>query len=202
MYCLTFHIALSDSSFYATNNIGVFFSQDSIQPLNTGVLNRSPQVNVTNIISETSKWTEISRQFTATGGEKYLIFGNFYSDSMTDTISTGVNPTTFNGQKFALYYLDNISLCLCSDTLTNASKQLFNDEVNVYPNPANETVTISVTGNHSAEIIFYNLQSEAVMHATLPSKIKNIDIKSLASGVYFVNIITEKGCVMKKLVKK
>ncbi|GAI33753.1 unnamed protein product, partial [marine sediment metagenome] len=187
-YCLTFYVSLADSSAWATNNIGVYFSKDSIFGLNSKVLPYTPQINVTTIISDTSDWTEVSGEFTATGGEKYLIFGNFFADNLTAKDSTGVNPVTFNEQYFALYYIDNISLCLCTDTLPTNNSGLQQQGIKVYPNPATNTLTIEFNAPISnGVVLFYDvlgkLQKETSLDAT---KRTVVDISDLRQGLYFL----------------
>ena len=51
------------------------------------------------------KWTKISEIYTAQGGEKYIIIGNFKTDSLTDTMHVKNNAPTLS-----YYFIDDISV--------------------------------------------------------------------------------------------
>ena len=60
------------------------------------------------------QWNEITGEFTATGGEKYLTIGNFNSFNHSNVVETHAENTVLPG---AYYYIDDISVvCLdCND---------------------------------------------------------------------------------------
>ncbi|MBC8152930.1 MAG: gliding motility-associated C-terminal domain-containing protein [Bacteroidetes bacterium] len=73
----------------ATNNIGMYFSADSLvvregSPFRYGrVLAASPQINYDNLLGETGDWTRIGQCFTAQQDYNYLTIGNFFDDQRT-----------------------------------------------------------------------------------------------------------------------
>ena len=71
---------------FATNNIGLHFSDTLLHTNNEYVISLISQVKYFNneIISDTSSWTEVISIYEVNGGEKYMTVGNFYSDSETD----------------------------------------------------------------------------------------------------------------------
>ncbi|MDD5571868.1 MAG: hypothetical protein PHD97_12030 [Bacteroidales bacterium] len=113
-YCVSFHVSLADSSYYATDDIGVYFSD--IMVSDTVVTNHSfcmnfpyiPQVvNDNGIITDTVNWVLIKGIYTAQGGEQYLTIGNFAGDTI-DTVQTGFIPKIMD--RFAYYYIDDVSV--------------------------------------------------------------------------------------------
>lgn len=58
----------------------------------------------------------------------------------------------------------------------------------VYPNPVNSQLTIEITSATEKVYRIYSPRGELVMHGRLNSNITNIDIGSLPSSVYIVNI--------------
>jgi len=106
-YCVTFYASSADSCRWATSRIGAYLSTDSVYSTNGFVLNYSPQVEnpYGNIITDATNWTEISGEFTALGGEKFLTIGNFYNDANTDTVTIG-NYFLY----YAYYYIDDVSV--------------------------------------------------------------------------------------------
>ena len=74
--------------------------------------------------------------------------------------------------------------------------------INVYPNPANETVTIEnhyQTGNGLLTI--YNAQGKAMLNKQITAGFIQIDIRSLYNGVYFVKFTTDRTMEVRKLIK-
>ncbi len=194
-YCINFYVNLSDSSRYAVNNIGLYLSNSHIyQPMDS-VLNFTPQINDTNIISDTANWTLISGQYTAFGGEQYILIGNFFSDAFTNKLNKNGNLNA------AYYYIDDVSVIYCDpsevDEVANS-----NEEVLISPNPA--TNEIMLTSNQKLKTIhIYNVLGEEVLKLErIANKEKAIDISTWNAGVYFVEVETEKGIVRKKLVKE
>ncbi len=73
------------------------------------MLNFSPQFQNpdSNIITDKTEWVEISGMYNATGGEKYIVIGNFYDDSSSNLIPV---PGTLVGIHAAYYYIDDVSI--------------------------------------------------------------------------------------------
>jgi gliding motility-associated-like protein len=113
-YCINYYASSSDLVKYASNNLGAYISSDSLNfswPFlqNIPVL---PQINHTNIITDTANWTLISGEFIAQGGEQFLTIGNFFNDANT-SISI-VNPNASIDFVGAYYYIDDVSLIECN----------------------------------------------------------------------------------------
>lgn len=94
-YCVKFYYNITDKSSYGINSLGAYFgdnSTDTITQCSIPITFLSPQIsNPSNtMLTDTANWQSISGIFTATGNEKYLILGNFSSDSTTDTLM--INP--------------------------------------------------------------------------------------------------------------
>ena len=141
-YFVRFYVSLTDYSVYASNNIGVYFSKDSlkkdyhiqhipysndsIQPFWGGFFDIEPQLEFKQIITDTANWVELSGYINAKGGEEFMTIGVF-----KDTLQEGktkyiiANP---NGQSMttavitrAYYYLDDISVFECGGIEVEAS---------------------------------------------------------------------------------
>lgn len=62
-------------------------------------------------------WRELATEFTAAGGELYLVFGNFKPEADTRTVAPAV-PDALN---FAYYYVDDVSLAKVQPILPAAT---------------------------------------------------------------------------------
>ena len=75
----------------------------------------------------------------------------------------------------------------------------FDDEVLLFPNPAEKTVTISgIEANTIPEIITYNQTGQKVLQGKPVNN--TLDVSTLRPGVYLVELMTNQGIVKKKLM--
>lgn len=116
-YELNFHISLSDYSSIAINQMGACFLKSKFSSDNSGVITGFNPVYV-NIRSQvgidTVEWHKITLEYTAKGGEQYLLLGSF---DITAIDLTGVKVpkgvrTRINqrAETDAYYYIDDVSL--------------------------------------------------------------------------------------------
>lgn len=120
-YCFSYYLSLSDNSKYACKNIGAVFTP-TIPLINsfTSLINDTPQVVNTSIITDKINWTKISGSFVAKGGEKFITIGRFRHVTASDfqTISP-TSPATLciNFSNAAYYYIDSVSLYACDSII-------------------------------------------------------------------------------------
>jgi hypothetical protein len=78
-----------------------------------------------------------------------------------------------------------------------------NNQVAIYPNPADKQITIANNSNiNVTEANIYNLQGKLVQSIALGNKETIVDISTMASGVYMVKISSDSGTTTKKLIKR
>jgi hypothetical protein len=118
-YCARYFVNISNNSSFGIDGLGIYFGTnqfDTIRCNKTLVLSfLSAQILNPNIITDTLNWTAIQGTFVANGDEKYIVLGNFKSDSMTNTISLN-NPLNLPGTDVCL---DDVS-CFPIDLAANA----------------------------------------------------------------------------------
>lgn len=116
-YELNFYLSLSDYSSLAINQMGACFLKEKFSTDNTGVITGLNPVYV-NIRQEVGKdtveWHKITLEYTAKGGEQFLLLGSF---DITAVDLTGVKlPKGFHTRinqravTDAYYYIDDVSL--------------------------------------------------------------------------------------------
>lgn len=75
--------------------------------------------------------------------------------------------------------------------------------INIYPNPASETLTISFPQIANAvNIQIENMVGSEIWSGAMNNQVQQINITAFSPGVYFVKINTAKGMVVKKFVKE
>ena len=102
-YFLGFSTSLAGASQYAINGIGLYLS-DTLININNSIYHLPFQPQLLNknndVITEKYKWRDVSRIYKASGGERYILLGNFQSDENTRFVDTEL-PGSLN----CSYYL-------------------------------------------------------------------------------------------------
>lgn len=127
-------------------------------------------------------------------------FSNIFKLGIAETGATNFFNGTIDDLKIFDYVISDadISSLYTNNTLAFQDFNANNLKVTLYPNPAKDSFTIA-TAAEIAKVEIYSAQGQKVLTATQ----KNIDMSSLASGVYFVKIeTTEKIQTIQKLVKQ
>ena len=90
------------------------------------------------------------------------------------------------------------------EPILGTTDRIRSSDVSVYPNPANETVTISFVEPLDAEIRVFDVSGKLVIYEadSALSTDHSLNISHLNAGVYFIRINSEAGSVTKKLIKK
>lgn len=127
--------------------------------------------------------------------------------------STLQNPTVSNAATLAMagnYYL-TITANGCSgnadstlvivNTTVGASNLYSENNINIFPNPANDRLYVSYNGEKSIAYTVYNNLGAKVLQGILYHGSNWCDVSILAAGVYTISIVGVEGIYMQKLVK-
>ncbi|MCO6500550.1 MAG: T9SS type A sorting domain-containing protein, partial [Vicingus serpentipes] len=178
-YYVSLYVALTKSSKYAIDSLGIYFSNDSVISASLEYLSLSPQVSSgSNFVTDTS-WQKISDTLIANGGEKYLIIGNFSSDNQTSVIDVG---GSLGG---GYYFIDDVSVTLIDSIVGIAEKRNENTTI-IYPNPTKGAITMSLSKapHEASALIIYNVLGEQVENIPIRG-INTQLILQQPAGVYF-----------------
>ena len=107
-YTITVNLSLANNCDYYINKMGAYFSNTMVNTGNNVQLTFSPQITFGGILIDTTNWMTLSENFIATGGEQYLILGNFIPIALTN-IPTGWAGSN-GGLGRAYYYFDDITV--------------------------------------------------------------------------------------------
>jgi hypothetical protein len=206
-YCIRFYVSVCYlhslpngymGSRYAIDRIGAYIS-DTIIQLNTNyIIPVIPQIqNPTgNILSDTLNWMLISGTYNANGGEQYITIGNFYPESNTNKIQISDSSNLSFG---SFYYIDDVYVIDCNDTLGISENDDTNNLINVYPNPASIELTIDITMTNKYFFELYDLFGAKRKAVTLDcgSQTKNINLTDIDNGLYFYSVVDRNGSRIK-----
>ena len=196
-YHFKMFVNLGNKCSITSHNIGVYFSDTIISGLpDITQLPYIPQIqNTTGNTFDTLNWTKVSGDYTAIGGENYLIIGNYNSDISTDTAE--INPSGISGWIYV--YIDDVSLVPCSTTgITNYTNT---PEINIFPNPITTQLTININNNEPTELTLYDITSRKILQQTFVAS-ATINTESLAEGIYLYQLKTSKGIIKEGKVVK
>jgi len=123
-YCVSFFITLIDSCYIAIDQIGAYFSGDTLGGYNPNFnppcyLLQNPQVVSPpgSFFNTRNQWQRISGTFIAQGGEKFMTIGNFKNDANTNYVWV---PEASSYDQSSCYHIDMVSVIVCDSNITQA----------------------------------------------------------------------------------
>jgi hypothetical protein len=192
-YHFSMYVNLLNICRFTTHNIGVYFSDSSFHTSNIYVLPVTPQiVNPLNNTFDTLSWTLVSGDYTAHGGEQFIIIGNFDPDALTDT------NFYQNSVYYGLYlYIDDVSLTENIESISD----LTTIGIDIFPNPILDILNVKVNNYEENEIILYDISSRKMLQQTFTNT-TTVNTEELGQGMYFYEVrnksaILRKGKVIK-----
>jgi outer membrane protein OmpA-like peptidoglycan-associated protein len=120
MYCVSFHYRLASMSKFAVDQLSLFFVDLEIKSTIKANLAVEPQlINRPGLFLENiEEWEQFCQVYTAKGGERYFVAGNFKSYDHTNYVVTDKNVTNLRDKQYAYYFFDDFSVKLlenCND---------------------------------------------------------------------------------------
>ena len=196
-YQLSLYVSLSNMSSYAVDTLGIYFSNTYI----TGLHQHTPLPYVPQLqlhpgyISETLSWMYVSTTFTATGGENYMIIGNFNNDANTNFLQLGISTA------IASYiYIDDVCIVPCGSSCTLGIIENKNEEIKIFPNPVGDKLKIQNAELKIKEIKIFDMMGREILKTEVRSQKPeiSIDMSSFQKGIYIIEL----NGLRKKIIKQ
>jgi hypothetical protein len=108
---------------------------------------------------------------------------------MGDEPTSSLVPFLLNDQ---IWTFVNDLTCISSISEEN----FYSEEIQLYPNPANEQITISVNKGRLGTVLIYNQLGQTIAEIYCDSNSKTINLSCYQNGLYFLNF-PEKGFTLK-----
>lgn len=196
-YVVSFYVSLAEVMGYATNKIGAYFSDSAIVNSCDSLLPFVPQIvnQQSNFLTNKSSWTLVRDTFMAAGIERYIIIGNFFPLSQSDTIYVGGG--TWGDNCCAYYYIDDVSV-IPLDSLSGMNEYGYVSKIQIYPNPTKEEVNIQIIGSNLSTreekyiLRMKNSVGQVVLRKEFYKHIK-IDTSQFPKGLYLMEVCTSEG---------
>ncbi len=207
-YFVRWYVSAGDSCNYVCNNIGIYFSQNEIHDTCPTMCNLQylPQIEnpSTNNLNSRNGWTEISGFYTAIGGEKYIIIGNFRDTTNTIATYTGwssIPDSIFPNREYSYYYVDDI-LITPHDSLTSIKESEYPVSLTITPNPFYGLIYIESKNYLIEDVSLIDVFGRSVFRKNNIKKRKEeINVLEIPKGLYFLNIKTNKTIINHKVIK-
>jgi hypothetical protein len=130
--------------------------------------------------------------------EVVVSFNNNLSTCTTDFMCTVVNDPSISK-----FITDNAVGCssveeIQEECLLGSDNFSISNAIFMYPNPVSETLQVHVNNEFQLQAIsIYNMMGQKLAETDQ----KMVDFSSFAAGVYFVEVVTNRGTLSKKVVK-
>ena len=188
VYKVSFYFSLADSVKFTTDRIGAYLHDTIIYQNNLFYLPFQPQIENQqgNFISDKTTWNLVEGLYTAQGGEKYITIGNFYPDSLTDTLGLNNLPMSSGNKNMAYFYIDDVYVGEYVEPIFEENNLI------VSPNPASDFLTMNYElKEEDAELKIYNVIGQIVNEENLFGNNGTItlDLFNFSQGMYFATLI-------------
>lgn len=94
---------------------------------------------------------------------------------------------------------DSFEIALSNDALS--IEEVLLDEINIYPNPVKDYLVVESNTLNVEKVEVYSVTGKLLVSQSLNKNTNNIDFSSFSSGLYLVKIASDKGTLVKRIVK-
>lgn len=112
MYCVTFYYRLASMSQFAVDQLSLSFVNLEVKSTIKSNLDIKPQL--TNraglFLDNIEDWDQFCQVYTAQGGERYFVVGNFKNYDNTNYVVTDKNTVNLRDKRYAYYFFDDFSV--------------------------------------------------------------------------------------------
>ena len=154
--------------------------------------------------ARTFSWSA-PEQGTPTGYKVYVDGIMLESNTQETSISYYTNKPIVLVEVIALYGVGKTSVsvvkCFNSNNVNIAENEA-TAEISIYPNPAKDFVKLTAQGSQLTAVKVYNCLGMMVEEIEVNANEAEINISEYNTGIYFFNVMTENGNVVKKVVIK
>jgi Secretion system C-terminal sorting domain len=131
------------------------------------------------------------------------------ANTLGDTIFTYTLNALITGTKYYVRVFKKdigggaFSICVIGATSGTENGVLSSGQINIYPNPVNDLLTIEVEKNIEVNYItLLDMHTRVCIHQDTPENTTQLDLSGLPSGIYIVQIQTAQGFYFSKVVKE
>ena len=122
----------------------------------------------------------------------------YYNDtSMPDLFQIFISSSDKNPHDSSTLFVDDVSINYSKTRVVNTAQH----QLSCFPNPAKDHLNIVCSDNSLECVSIFNTSGRAMGHYKLVQSNNTIDISNLPVGVYYIKILGNEGCIIKKFEK-
>jgi hypothetical protein len=200
-YYVTFYVNCASYNYYACSDIGAYLS-DSALKFDTVTEGRdvksyiTPQIAnnpITEPLTDTTNWQKITGTYIASGGEQYIIIGNFKNDSNSHIKFLGGS-----NRCGSYYYIDDVFVTTDSALAGASEVKVESEKVKVFPNPASTMLNVEIQNNSEQDnFCLYNEFGQLIECVRMNNNFNTLSVSNLAEGLYYYRIADYNGDIIK-----
>ena len=141
-----------------------------------------------------------------TGAFNYVIFfGSWWVLTESDALNAWYFGLSYNGSTSAIntgQKSRGYSIRCIKDSTADINNFYHQDDLQIYPNPAIDVITIDFSKIQSAEMYIYNIVGTCVLQKKLNASVNEIDIRSLSKGIYVLKLSGSDWTTQRKFIKE
>lgn len=129
--------------------------------------------------------------------------GYYYYDDADGSLVFRSSTNEFDIDAFGTVFMDTVALYEAQDrsTLNIDNYNLTSDNAKIFPNPVNDILNVKLSNTNQLQSIqVVDLNGRIILNIDRPSN--TIDMSSLQSGLYILNIDTSNGNITKRFIKQ
>jgi hypothetical protein len=135
------------------------------------------------------------------GATEEITLAYVVSQSTQTGAAASVNQLFADATKIRHWFTTNrFPSCLDLTTLS-VDEQKLKMDLKVYPNPAQDWVTVELPQQAKGQVVLYNMQGQQLEQENIVDGIVKIDLSTYPAGVYMVRWIGSEGQGFSKLIK-
>lgn len=193
-----------------SNNIGMRLSTVAYNPSNPAPIDNFAHLRSVSIINDTANWVRITGTIIADSAYSYLMLGNFFDDTNTDT--TTLNCTNCVNS-YSYYLIDNI--CVSTDSLlcnngvdllpctVSLPELSMSNSFTLSPNPTSNYFAIKSSFLVPFNVNIYSSLGQLVYSKNnITSNNLELDVSNFINGLHYITITTRNNQYNYKLLKQ
>ncbi|MBA4241538.1 MAG: hypothetical protein C0448_12490, partial [Sphingobacteriaceae bacterium] len=192
------NVSPSSSTVYTVSG---FAAGCSLQVTETATVEVISSPTVSAVTSNTLLCAGQTATLTASGANTYTWsttgIGSSIAVNPPSTVTYTVTGEAGNGCVNSAVITQSVSPCT---GISNAGQ--FDEELNVYPNPFKDLVTIKYSSSIAVRLTLVNALGGVVFETEMKDGKAEINIINQASGIYFIKIYSQEGMITKKIIKE
>ncbi len=181
----------------ASNNLGILFTTYPNYTTDGDPLPNFAHVYSDTVYTDSLNWYKFEATYIADSAYSFMTLGNMFDVNHMNVLHLDSVATLA-----AFYYIDNVSIStdsLIGWQITEVPEAFHPSLINIYPNPANELLTIKNLNYSICEVRIYDISGKLVFRKNVKEQDDaSINTLNIQDGMYFIDFVNKNEMVIEK----